>query len=839
MAVMHVPVTRSASYRQQVAAERLGAIYLAVRKRGASLNSWAISPQHYKYGPLQERRPAEAAWLGSNKPPEKQSALEKLTRALPPSPVDNSGPFYQALAEVYWDPAELERNALTVLDPRGLANGKKVLYRPQIGFAGLRDRYKQDFDAAVPAVLGSAQVFAEQCLEAEIEALQDLLRRLLTDRGLAESLHRASKEILDQSRYRFPREVVLEEARVLGEPAPDPMPALGPELGPEPTPEERRIAWGGSAWLPTSNVLRLRRELARTLARELGDMTIQILVEHPESLQILWAYRRSPQAGTEASTTRVADALRALRGLADAATEDGHVFRYPFFVVGGVVRLNLQSVPGFKEYVVELAEVLARDSRVEALTVGQMAIGCIALAMGPAAPVAAVLLAGADLIFTGVTLGITFMREREQDLGSQGSALRSKENQFATPVVYGDTVLGGAAALVSAIGVFSAGVGLRKVLNAPAKGVGAATTPIAKKTAPAALSQSGLPDASQTVGGRATSTAAPAPKAGEPLVGPKQTTAAASEPRATSPGSTSTTPETTSLTLPPEDLPTKTEAPGPRAKSPRSTDEPVDPSSRKTPPAQRSEDLDAAASRGVLSPKSAQVGRAVAEEINGMLTVHKHDLDWVRGEIEKVLANLEPSPANEELIELVRTARDALEDPNRIARIAAKIQEEAERIIAAGTKPSAAEEKFLLVTPESRATARLAGFSDETAGEFKLTPRGEDSPDSSDVFFSKFKDKYIIDRQFKDDDHGLMTHIFQDLVIEDALAEKGFHLTGPQFRLKLHGARGPQYPHGNETMETGTKLFAELFDSGTEHPNTPHRPERLRPLLIKSELMLP
>ena len=475
---------------ERQAAVRLGAVSLELEQRNIrSLDTWAIPQKH-------------PSLIGENK-----------------------REFYQALTKAY--NFDLERELQARKAHRDTATVATV------EIVALQQRYGSDYYLLVPPIMESAAGFAKKCLDAEIAALSQLLASLSEQSSVGEWLHVASKDILERVRRAVPHQMQREEAARVG--APDP----GPEENTSNEPQK------GFSYLSPYELQQIRRELARGKARYAGDHLIEILLEHPEGVQILEAYAASPAQGTVASTTRVADALRALTSFADSAINKGKYLRYPFFVMGGVVELNLHQVPGFKEFAVQLTQLLARDWLESALSYGAIAVGCLSLAIaGPAVPaIALLLLAGTDLALSGMSLGVTFMREREQDLGSRGSAFRPQ--QFATPVIYTDTFLAAASALLSALAVFGAASQLRKVLDGPERVSRAVTPgPNAARSGGEALDARGLPvnrvgdppvaAPSRSVGPTVSTPSPATRKVGEPIKGEAPATATGPEAQATS-----------------------------------------------------------------------------------------------------------------------------------------------------------------------------------------------------------------------------------------------------------------------------------------------------------------
>jgi hypothetical protein len=341
----------------------------------------------------------------------------------------------------------------------------------------LQRRYRSDYYLIVPAIMQSAAVFAKKCLDAEIVALSQLLVGLTEQSSVAESLNVTAKDILAAARDALPQAMRKEEAVRAGRP--DPPENVSQESG------------KGISYLSPTEVREILLQLARRKARYAGNHLIEVLLEHPEGMTILEEYAKSPEKGTVASTTRVREALGALNKFSESTIKGGTFLRYPFFVLGGVVELNLHEIPGFKEYAVEIAKILANDPRIEALGLGAIIVGCLSLALaGPAAPaIATVLLAGTDLALSGMLVFLEFMREREQDLGSRASAYRRQP--IAAPSLFTSTALAAASAMVSALAFFGAAAQFRQVLNAPAKA--RATAPTTPAPVKPLLNERGLP----------------------------------------------------------------------------------------------------------------------------------------------------------------------------------------------------------------------------------------------------------------------------------------------------------------------------------------------------------
>ena len=391
----------AASSAERAAAGRLGAIYLELARRRAT-----------PLGP----------W------------------AIAPEKARNSvihGPFTAVLGMVYGTDTERAR--------------KPGVYQSRF------ELYKKDYDTVVPKLLASVYSYTTLALNSEVIALTTLWKKLIGDHALADSLHTACKEIM---RQRTSREFNAELDKDIGKEQAARLAAASP--------------WGGfldtghdPKYLKPSDVQRLVRSRVAKAVRYAGIEELSILFEHPEGMAIVEAYAKGAGDGRVEAIVRVQKAIDTVEAFALKAMYDGKALRYPFFIVGGVAQRKLEDVPGFTEFALSLGQLMARDAREAVLGFAAVALGCLALVFsGPAAPALLVaILAAGDLAFAGMGLGLTFMREREQDLGSQSSAFRPQSSQFATPAVYQDTALAGAATLLSAIAFFKAAKELRAVMN--------------------------------------------------------------------------------------------------------------------------------------------------------------------------------------------------------------------------------------------------------------------------------------------------------------------------------------------------------------------------------------
>ena len=181
-------------------------------------------------------------------------------------------------------------------------------------------------------------------------------------------------------------------------------------------------------------------------------------------------------------------------------------------------------------------------------------------------------------------------------------------------------------------------------------------------------------------------------------------------------------------------------------------------------------------------------------------------------------------------------------DARRIARVARRVFEEAQQL--RGVKLTAEEVALGLKETEltERAIVRLAKRAAEPGAQFEKTTKVL----STQKFFDEYAGAgyYVVDRAFTGGDHGAVTHIFQDLVLDDAFAEGRMPMRGRDFRMRLRFVPDLPDPAGGSKLyrsltldkETqtvpyirlGNALFEHIFDSTSK---TIIQPEILWPLL--------
>jgi len=325
----------------------------------------------------------------------------------------DNAPFLAALAYAY------------MVDERGQRN---------IGRSVVADRtvpYRADYDAVIPAIRTAALAYATDALNKEENELTTLLTKLERDPQEPERLQAVARQI---------------GAKV----------KLEPSIG-----ELARMFEGkvdSDAWHRAK-----RKEVARAVRTVLRtDLTT--LFAHPDGVAIVAAYVKSPEKGTELAASHVqrsVDALRDFRREINATPQN--IWRYPFFVVGGAKLLALDEIPGFKEFLISLSRVLAEGKWDEVVNFASMAVACLGLVF--TGPVGAAVLGVADLALSGAQTALAYVRERERELAGTAAEFRAAGDEFAIRGGYRDTVLSGAASLLSAIALYKSTRELRNLLK--------------------------------------------------------------------------------------------------------------------------------------------------------------------------------------------------------------------------------------------------------------------------------------------------------------------------------------------------------------------------------------
>jgi hypothetical protein len=192
------------------------------------------------------------------------------------------------------------------------------------------------------------------------------------------------------------------------------------------------------------------RRVLREVLRDEHDDLLKVLFAHPRGVWMIWTLSNSAEAGAEQARGHLADAIAAITSLSAKLVDNpDHIWRFPAAIIGALVRLDLLQAPGFLPYMLAIAGVLA-VSMLDRMVVGLgVVLGVVGLVL--TGPVSVAVIGALDLVLAGATTARTFLREREQDLGARSSAFADEDERLSPDTDYTDTVLAGAAAMVSAL----------------------------------------------------------------------------------------------------------------------------------------------------------------------------------------------------------------------------------------------------------------------------------------------------------------------------------------------------------------------------------------------------
>jgi hypothetical protein len=418
--------TIKATPAEKQAAERLGSVfqYIAARK-GLPLGVWAV--------PLERKGTTHAALLA-------------------------------ALYAIYGSDTE-RRRALEKL-------GKEYL--------NAYDFYKKDYESVIPKVGRATLRWSQSALTKEETALGTLRLKIQSQPGLAERLHTTAERIgraiggFAATSQEFRDAAPRRESKVPGVPA-------------------SQVDFGSPKHLLTVNKL-VRARVAKGLREERNRdkdrkddaiETLSTLFAHPQGVTILRTYSDNAADGTGLAASLVQkaqDATVAFRVELTDPTQDTHFWRYPALVSQGLKELGLYDVPGFGQYALSIGQVLSKGAVEQWVNFASVAIACLGLVF--TGPVALVVLAAGDLALAGAGAGMSYVREREQELGAEASAWRGESDQLAASPDYLDTALAGAAALLSAIALFRSAKELRELLAARPKSIPEVIAPKVEPASP-------------------------------------------------------------------------------------------------------------------------------------------------------------------------------------------------------------------------------------------------------------------------------------------------------------------------------------------------------------------
>jgi hypothetical protein len=203
--------------------------------------------------------------------------------------------------------------------------------------------------------------------------------------------------------------------------------------------------------------------------------------------------------------------------------------------------------------------------------------------------------------------------------------------------------------------------------------------------------------------------------------------------------------------------------------------------------------------KGLKYTSAEEVRADVVKRLKGGTAKSKGKMPEDYGRVHEALA-AHPGTANAQIKELVDTVMGALRTPENYADVLAEAWTRAAKVdgdINTALREMAAEAKGGKVIP----------ISEVPAGQGLL--HGE-------VFFEKYvsKESYFVDNALLGDDHGAMTHLLQDLVVDRALKAAGKDMTSAEFRALLGRAEGTLSRDAWETLRA--KTFLEYPDGFVE-----------------------
>jgi hypothetical protein len=362
------------------------------------------------------------------------------------------GAVYRQLSEQRLLP--LDRWAIPqgeVLNSRLLLALAAVYHSPE---TPIMDRYRSAYRLVIPALRDAAQRAARKTLSEQATTLSTLNMRFGAQ-GMPERLHLLALDIAERAGG-----FLASQADVA---------AAG----------EFKSWWGPTAsydWVRAINAnTRSRigsllaaqlapraaldpREMAREESQAELALLARVLFAHPRGVDILTAYAQSAAAGSALAHRLVADAVAATQKFAaDLTAHPEDVWRYAPLVLEAVRALGLYDFDGFPEYAVDLGQMLGRSKAEAVFRNLGLVVLCVGLVFS--GPVGLVAVGVADLALTASGGALAYLRERQQDMAAQGSAFRA-QGRLAEPSDYSDTLMAGAAALVSALVLLGPGAQL-------------------------------------------------------------------------------------------------------------------------------------------------------------------------------------------------------------------------------------------------------------------------------------------------------------------------------------------------------------------------------------------
>jgi hypothetical protein len=312
------------------------------------------------------------------------------------------------------------------------------------------EHYRRDYAKIInPRLEGAIWNWAQAALEAEALALGGLLIRIEHDPLVPQRLHTLAQAVGKAAGGFHPTHEDITSSYVVS--SRGDFPQLVPDL---------------------AKLQRALRQRIGPAVRQQKDDLLSTLFVHPLGVEILRHYADDQYRATRYAAGLVNDAQSSVwdfRAELAARGNEAHVWRYPTLVVGGVTALGCHNIPGFSEYAVAIGQVLGQSTVEHFVGFASMAICCLTLVFS--GPLGLVVLGAADLALAGTAAGLAYLRENEQELGAEGSAFRRESDQFATSSEYSETLLAGAAALISGIVFFKAVKEFRALVRVKPKSI--------------------------------------------------------------------------------------------------------------------------------------------------------------------------------------------------------------------------------------------------------------------------------------------------------------------------------------------------------------------------------
>jgi hypothetical protein len=306
------------------------------------------------------------------------------------------------------------------------------------------EHYRRDYAKIInPRLEGAIWNWAQAALEAEALALGGLLIRIEHDPLVPQRLHTLAQAVGKAAGGFHPTHEDITSSYVVS--SRGDFPQLVPDL---------------------AKLQRALRQRIGPAVRQQKDDLLSTLFVHPLGVEILRHYADDQYRATRYAAGLVSNAQSSVwdfRAELAARGNEAHVWRYPTLVVGGVTALGCHNIPGFSEYAVAIGQVLGQSTIEHFVGFASMAICCLTLVFS--GPLGLVVLGAADLALAGTAAGLAYLRENEQELGAEGSAFRRESDQFATSSEYSETLLAGAAALLSGIAFFKAARAYRALVK--------------------------------------------------------------------------------------------------------------------------------------------------------------------------------------------------------------------------------------------------------------------------------------------------------------------------------------------------------------------------------------